>query len=69
VDLGPIHAFNIGFGSPGADTVLGAGRSVLPFAAVVVVDRTGTVRYADVRADWSTPAGPAPIIDAVRGIS
>ncbi|HWS35878.1 MAG TPA: redoxin domain-containing protein [Actinoplanes sp.] len=61
-----IDALNIGFGHPGADTVLGTGRSVLPFAAVVVVDRTGVVRFAEVRADWSDPVPPGRVIEAVQ---
>jgi peroxiredoxin len=61
-----IDALNIGFASPGADAVLGAGRSVLPFAAVVVADRAGLVRYADVHADWTTLTAPGAIIRAVH---
>lgn len=63
-----IDAFNLGFSSPGSDTVLGTGRSVLPFAAAVVADRAGNVRFADVRANWSTTTDPERIITAVRGI-
>ena len=63
-----IDAFNIGFASPGADTVLGAGRSVLPFATVVVADRAGLIRFADVHADWATLTAPGAIIRAVRSI-
>jgi peroxiredoxin len=62
-----IDAFNLGFSSPGVDTVLGTGRSVLPFAAVVAADRCGVVRFADVRADWSTTVDPERIIAAIRG--
>jgi peroxiredoxin len=61
-----IDEFNLGFRSPGADVVLGTGRSVLPFAAVVVADRGGVVRFADVRADWSTMTSPRQILQAVR---
>ncbi|MDT5042871.1 MAG: hypothetical protein QOE51_3856 [Actinoplanes sp.] len=64
-----IDALNIGFASPGADAVLGTGRSVLPFAAVVVVDRAGLVRYADVHADWASLTAPGAIIRAVRAIT
>ena len=64
-----IDAFNIGFSSPGVDTVLGTGRSVLPFAAVVVADRTGIVQFTDVRADWSTRTDPERVVAAVRGIT
>lgn len=63
-----IDALNIGFAHPGADTVLGTGRSVLPFAAVVVVDGSGVVRYSDVHADWTSITPPGAIIRAVEGI-
>jgi len=63
-----IDRFNLGFSSPGADTVLGTGRSVLPFAAVVVADRTGVIRFADIRADWSTMTSPERILQTIRDI-
>jgi hypothetical protein len=49
--------------------VLGTGRSVLPFASVVVADRAGRVRYTDVHADWTTLTAPGAILRAVRAIS
>jgi len=61
-----IDAFGIGFSSPGVDRVLGTGRSVLPYPTVVVADRAGVVRYADVHPDWSVRTAPRPIITAVR---
>ena len=61
-----IDAFGIGFSSPGVDRVLGTGRSVLPYPTVVVADRAGVVRYADVHPDWSVRTAPRPIIAAVR---
>jgi peroxiredoxin len=61
-----IDAFDLGFAEPGADVLLGAGRSVLPFPAVVVADRTGVVRYADVRPDGSAHPDPSDILAAVR---
>jgi peroxiredoxin len=61
-----IDAFNIGFNSPGTEEILGTGRSRVPFAAAVVADRTGIVRFADVHADWSTITDPERIISAVR---
>jgi peroxiredoxin len=61
-----IDAFGIGFSSPGVDQVLGTGRSVLPYPTVVVADRAGVVRYADVHPDWSVRTAPRPIIAAVR---
>ncbi|GGN71112.1 hypothetical protein GCM10010112_38190 [Actinoplanes lobatus] len=63
-----IDALNIGFGSPGADKPLGTGRSVLPFATVVVADRSGRVRFVDVRPNWLSPLPPAPIIDVVNSL-
>jgi peroxiredoxin len=64
-----IDAFNLGFAEPGADVILGAGRSVLPFPAVVVADRAGVVHYADVCPDGSPHAAPAQILAAVRVLS
>ncbi|AGZ43156.1 Peroxiredoxin Q [Actinoplanes friuliensis DSM 7358] len=61
-----IDAFRIGYGSPAASDTLGTRRSVLPYPAVVVADRTGTVRYADVRAESAPHSGAAPIIAALR---
>jgi len=63
-----IDAFNLGFHEPGADVVLGARRSVLPFPAVVLADRAGVVRFADVRADGAAHAEPARILEAVRAL-
>jgi len=63
-----IDAFNIGFASPGAGAVLGTGRSVLPFAAVVVADRAGIIRYTDLHADWTTLTAPGSVIRAVHAI-
>jgi peroxiredoxin len=63
-----IDALNLGFTSPGADVILGTHRSVLPFAAAVVADRTGRIRLAEVRPDWSDPIPPRQIIEAVPAI-
>jgi peroxiredoxin len=60
-----IDAFNLGFAEPGADRILGTGRSVLPFPAVVVADRAGVVRYAEVRPDGSPHPGAAEIVAAL----
>ncbi|MGK5685604.1 redoxin domain-containing protein [Actinoplanes sp. URMC 104] len=60
-----IDAFNVGFPAPGADVLLGAGRSILPFPAVIVADRAGTVRHADVRPDGAAYPEPAEILAAV----
>ncbi|GLX99787.1 MULTISPECIES: redoxin domain-containing protein [Actinoplanes] len=64
-----IDALNIGFSSPGADRVLGTRRSVLPFASVVVADRAGVVRFADIRANWSDPVPAAEIVQTVASMS
>lgn len=63
-----IDRLNIGFEVPGADTVLGAGRAVLPFATVVVADRAGFVRHVDVRGDWASPTDPQAIIRVVEAM-
>ncbi|HEY0533837.1 MAG TPA: redoxin domain-containing protein [Actinoplanes sp.] len=60
-----IDAFNLGFAEPGADVILGTGRSVLPFPAVVVADRAGVVRYADIRPDGSPHPGTSGILTAL----
>ncbi|MCO8269859.1 redoxin domain-containing protein [Actinoplanes sp. TRM 88003] len=60
-----IDAFNLGFHAPGADKLLGAGRSVLPFPAVVIADRTGVVRFADVRPDGAAHPDPNRILTAL----
>ncbi|MET0417206.1 MAG: redoxin domain-containing protein, partial [Actinoplanes sp.] len=60
-----IDALNIGFADPGADVILGARHSTLPFAAAVVADRTGAIRFAEVRPDWTIPIAPAQIIAAL----
>ena len=49
-----------------ADVLLGARRSVLPFPAVVVADRAGVVRHADVRPDGAAYPEPAQILAALR---
>jgi peroxiredoxin len=61
-----IDTFNLGFAEPGAGHLLGTGRSVLPFPAVVVADRTGVVRYATVRPDGSHHPAPADVAAALR---
>ena len=60
-----IDAFNLGFHAPGADVVLGARRSVLPFPAVVIADRSGVVRHADVRPEGARHPTPAEILAAL----
>ncbi|GAA2650633.1 redoxin domain-containing protein [Paractinoplanes durhamensis] len=64
-----IDAFNLGFHEPGADAMLGGRRSVLPFPAVVIADRAGTVRFADVRADGAPHPDPTTILTAVRSLT
>ncbi|MBL7262150.1 redoxin domain-containing protein [Paractinoplanes lichenicola] len=60
-----IDAFNLGFHAPGADVLLGARRSILPFPAVVVADRSGVVRHADVRPDGAAYPQPSQILAAL----
>jgi peroxiredoxin len=64
-----IDAFNLGFHEPGADVVLGARGSVLPFPAVVIADRAGTIRFADVRPDGAGYPEPARIIEVLHTIA
>ena len=49
--------------------MLGAGRSVLPFPAVVIADRAGVVRYADVRPDGSAHPEASDLLAAVRQLA
>jgi peroxiredoxin len=63
-----IDAFNLGFAEPGADTILGTGRSVLPFPAVVVAGRDGIVRYAGVRPDGRPHPDPSEVLAALRSV-
>lgn len=64
-----IDALNIGYTDPGADRLLGTGRSVLPYAAAIVTDRSGIVRLAEIRPDWSAPIDPGRIVNAVAASS
>ncbi len=63
-----IDAFNLGFHAPGADVRLGTRRSILPFPAVVVADRGGVVRFADVRPDGAAHPDPSRILAAVDAL-
>lgn len=64
-----IDAFNVGFHEPGADAVLGARGSVLPFPAAVVADRAGTIRFADIRADGAPHPEPSLLLEALRTLA
>jgi peroxiredoxin len=55
-------------GNPIGD-VTGTGTWELPMPAVVVIDRQGVVRFADVSPDWLVRTEPDAIIDAVRSIN
>jgi len=48
--------------------VTGTGTWELPMPSVVVIDRSGAVRFADVSPDWLMRTEPADIIRAVREI-
>jgi peroxiredoxin len=61
-----IDAFGLGYQAPEASATLGTRRSVLPYPAVVVADRTGTVRYADVHPFTAARTPAAPIIATLR---
>ncbi|WP_433290564.1 redoxin domain-containing protein [Actinoplanes sp. CA-030573] len=63
-----IDAFNLGFHEPGADVILGARRSVLPFPAVVIADRAGTIRHVKVQPDGAPHPTPAEVLTAVRAL-
>jgi peroxiredoxin len=64
-----IDAFNLGYHDPGADVLLGAKRSVLPFPSVVVADRAGVVRFADVRAAGAALPADDEILAALRTVA
>ncbi|MFF5084823.1 redoxin domain-containing protein [Actinoplanes sp. NPDC000266] len=64
-----IDAFNLGFREPGADKILGAKRSVLPFPAVVIADRAGVIRYANVRPDGAFYPEPSEILAVVKSLT
>ena len=61
-----IDAFGIGYREPEAAGRLGTRRSVLPYPSVVVADRTGIVRYADVHPSTAARTPAAPIIASLR---
>jgi peroxiredoxin len=44
------------------------GRRSLPVPSTFVIDRTGTVRFASVDADWRVRAEPADVIAALEGL-
>jgi peroxiredoxin len=55
-------------GSPIGD-VTGTGTWELPMPTVVIIDQSGTVRFADVSPDWLVRTEPANIIDALKTIT
>jgi peroxiredoxin len=61
-----IDAFGIGYPAPEATEILGTRRAVLPYPSVVVADRTGTVRHADVHPFMAARTPAAPIIATLR---
>jgi peroxiredoxin len=48
--------------------VTGTGTWELPMPATIVIDHSGTVRFADVSPDWLVRTEPADIIEAVKAI-
>ncbi|MET0342350.1 MAG: NtaA/DmoA family FMN-dependent monooxygenase [Polyangiales bacterium] len=49
--------------------VTGTGTWELPMPTVVVVDRAGRVRFADVHPDWLVRTEAGPVLEAVRNIT
>ncbi|MEQ1955640.1 peroxiredoxin-like family protein [Mesorhizobium sp. CN2-181] len=64
----PSRRASIESGSPIGE-VTGTGTWELPMPAAIVIDRTGTVRFADVSPDWLVRTEPGDIIATVREIS
>jgi peroxiredoxin len=48
--------------------VTGTGTWELPMPAIIVIDPSGTVRFADVSPDWLVRTEPTDVIDAVKAI-
>lgn len=63
----PSQAAALARGRPIGD-ITGTGTWELPMPAVIVIDRTRTVRFVDVSPDWLVRTEAEPIIGAVRGI-
>jgi peroxiredoxin len=61
-----IDAFGIGYAAPEATGTLGTRRSVLPYPSVVIADRAGRVRYADVHPFTAARTPAARIVAALR---
>ncbi|WP_292398556.1 redoxin domain-containing protein [Mesorhizobium sp.] len=55
-------------GSPIGE-VTGTGTWELPMPTAIVIDRSSTVRFADVSPDWLVRTEPADIIAAVQAIT
>ncbi|ESZ02478.1 redoxin domain-containing protein, partial [Mesorhizobium sp. L48C026A00] len=55
-------------GSPIGE-VTGTGTWELPMPAAIIIDQTGTVRFADVSPDWLVRTEPADIVAAVQAIT
>lgn len=52
-------------GTPIGD-ITGTGTWELPMPATIIIDRTGTVRFADISPDWLVRTEPENVIEAVR---
>ncbi len=63
----PSRRASLESGSPIGE-VTGTGTFELPMPTVVIIDRDGVVRFADVNPDWLVRTEPSVIIDAVRDI-
>jgi peroxiredoxin len=64
-----IDAFGLGFASPESAAQLGTGRSTLPYAAVVIADRSGLVRYVDVSPDPADRTSPRTVRHALDNLT
>ena len=62
---GPSRQAALAKGTPIGD-ITGTGTWELPMPATIVIDQTGTVRFADVNPDWLVRTEPEDVIKAVR---
>jgi peroxiredoxin len=63
-----IDHFGLGVQTPGSAHLLGTSNAVLPLPSVLIADRTGRIRYADVRADGAPHPDAADIRTAVHSL-
>jgi peroxiredoxin len=63
-----IDAFRLGYPEPGADEVLGARDAIVPFPSVVVADRAGVIRFADIRPAGAAHPDPSRVLAVLRSL-